>query len=215
VKILREGINNGMALEKAQITNTVTGEINYVMFNPEEYTLETGNSFAEIGVPGLAVSPIQYVKGNSRTLSMSLFFDTTETATDVRGPTGAILNLLKQDSRTQAPPILLVSWGSLSFECVLETVSQRFSFFLESGIPVRANLEVSFREYHAIEVEIKSGLFIAPPTVQNIANGETLSGLAGNVFGDPSQWREIAAANNIDDPLAIPPGQPLVIPPME
>jgi nucleoid-associated protein YgaU len=212
---LSEGINNGMALEKAQITNTVTGEISYVMFNPEEYTLETGNSFAEIGVPGLAVSPIQYVKGNSRTLSMSLFFDTTETASDVRGQTGAILNLLKQDSQTQAPPILLVSWGSLSFECVLETVSQRFSFFLESGIPVRANLEVSFREYHAIEVEIESGLFIAPPTVQNIANGETLSGLAGNVMGDPSQWREIAAANNIDDPLAIPPGQPLVIPPME
>ncbi len=202
-----------MGLEKAQITNTVSGEAISVMFNPEEYTLETGNSFAEIGVPGLAVSPIQYVKGNSRTLTMSLFFDTTESATDVRTETQRIVSLLNQESNTKAPPILLITWASLNFRCVLESVSQRFSFFMESGAPVRATLEVVFKEYESIEIKIESGFFVAPPTLRNITEGETLTGLAADVLGDPAQWRAIAEANDIDDPLTIPAGTAITIPP--
>ncbi len=201
-----------MALEKAQIVNTATGQAIEVMFNPEEYTLEMGNSFAEIGVPGLSVSPVQYVKGNGRTLTMSLFFDTTETGEDVRGRTQQITQLLHQDPSTQAPPILLVGWGSLSLRCVLESVSQRFSFFMEDGAPVRATLDVSFREYEPIDVTIESGLFILPPTVRNLTGGQTLSGLAGEVLGDPAAWREIAQANGIDDPLDVPAGMQLIIP---
>lgn len=202
-----------MALEKAQITTIATGESIQVMFNPEEYTLESGNNFAEVGVPGLAVSPIQYVKGNGRTLSMSLFFDTTEFAVDVRSETQKITNLLNQTNADKAPPILLLSWGSLSFQCVLESVSQRFSFFMESGEPVRATLDVSFREYEAIDVTIETGLFILPPTIANITEGETLSALAANALGDASRWRELADSNDIDDPLEVPAGQPLIIPP--
>ena len=42
--------------------------------------------------------------------------------------------------------------------------------------------------------------------------GQTLSGLASNYLGDPSQWRSIAQKNNIDDPFHIPPGTRLIIP---
>jgi len=57
-----------IAFEKATITNTQTGERIPVMFNPEEYSLDLANTFAEIGIPGLSAPPIQYVRGNLRHL---------------------------------------------------------------------------------------------------------------------------------------------------
>lgn len=202
-----------MALAKATIINLETNEQLPVMFNPEEYSLETGNSFAEIGIPGLAKPPIQYVRGNLRTLQMELFFDTYERKSDVRAETRRITALLDKNRTTQAPPVLLFTWGSLQFKCVLESASQRFIMFLNNGTPVRARLNVTFKEFEQVEVEVQQGLFIGPPTVRNILEGDRLEKLAHEFLGDPGAWREIAQANNIDNPLRLVTGATLIIPP--
>jgi hypothetical protein len=201
-----------MALEKALIINTQTNEQFAVMFNPEEYSLDKANNFAEIGIPGLESPPVQYVRGNLRTLQMELFFDTYERQTDVRQFTQQIVGLLEKDPHTKAPPVLLFSWGRLNFKCVLDSANQKFIMFLSDGTPARARLSVTFKEYHGIEIDIQQGLFIGPPTVHNIIEGETLSGLAGDILGDPSAWREIAELNDIDNPRDIPAGSQLIIP---
>jgi nucleoid-associated protein YgaU len=201
-----------MALAKATIINLDTGEAIPVLFNPEEYTLDVGNTIAEIGIPGLQKSPVQYVRGNIRTLRMELFFDTYERNEDVRVHTRRITALLDASRTTLAPPVLLFSWGSLQFQCVLESVSQRFIMFKPSGIPVRARLTVVFKEYARLEVQIEEGFFIGPPTVRNILEGETLSQLAHDYLGDPGAWRDIAEANGIDDPINLIPGLRIVIP---
>jgi hypothetical protein len=201
-----------MSLEKALIINTQTREHIPVMFNPEEYSLDSANTFAEIDIPGLARPPIQYVRGNLRTLKMELFFDTYESRKDVREHTGRIVALLEKDPKLKAPPILLFSWGSLNFKCVLDNVGQKFTMFLSEGTPVRATLSASFKEYETVEIKINQGLFVGPPTVQTFVDGRTLSGIAGEVLGDPGAWREIAELNNIDDPRKIEPGAPLIIP---
>jgi nucleoid-associated protein YgaU len=204
-----------MPLEKATIINTVTHEQIQVKFNPEEYTLDKSNSFAEIGVPGLATPPIQYVRGNLRTLKMDLLFDSYEekdNRKDVRNFTSKLTRLLDKNETTKAPPILLFTWGGLNFQCVLDSVSQKFTMFLSNGTPVRATLSVTFKEYQPVQIEIRRGLFIGPPTVRNILEGETLSDLAGEIMGDPGAWREIANRNNIDNPRKIAPGTKLIIP---
>jgi Contractile injection system tube protein/LysM domain len=202
-----------MALEKATIINLDTEERIPVMFNPEEYSLDLGNTIAEIGIPGLEKSPVQYVRGNIRTLKMELFFDTYENHTDVRRSTERITALLKKTPATQAPPVLLVTWGSLQFKCVLESAAQRFIMFLDDGTPVRARLTVGFKEFEQLEVEIEQGVFIFPPTVHNLLEGETLSKLAHEYLGDAGDWRAIAELNHIDDPLSLVPGLALLIPP--
>jgi nucleoid-associated protein YgaU len=204
-----------MALEKATIINLDTNEQIPVMFNPEEYSLDMGNTIAEIGIPGLEKSPVQYVRGNIRTLQMELFFDTYEKrpVEDVRLSTQRITSLLAKTPATQAPPVLLVTWGSLQFKCVLEKAGQKFIMFLEDGTPVRARLTVGFKEYEQLEVEIKQGLFIFPPTVHNLLEGETLSKLADEFLGDSGAWRQIAELNNIEDPRRVFPGLALLIPP--
>jgi nucleoid-associated protein YgaU len=43
-------------------------------------------------------------------------------------------------------------------------------------------------------------------------SGETLSDIAAELYRDPTQWRPIAIANGIADPLSIEPGQALRVP---
>ncbi|NTU80288.1 MAG: LysM peptidoglycan-binding domain-containing protein [Chloroflexales bacterium] len=202
-----------MALEKATITNLQSGELIAVMFNPAEYSLDLGNSFAEIAIPGLATPPLQYVRGNGSTLKMELFFDTFEQRSDVRLSTRRVTGLLTSDPTIKAPPILLFAWGGLNFQCVLERVGQRYTMFLNDGTPVRATLDVSLKEYRPAEVHIRPGLCVAPPAVRKSGARENLSQIAAEVLGDPGAWREIADANNIDNPRLLTPGATLIIPP--
>lgn len=202
-----------MSLDKATITNLSTGGQIIVMFNPAEYSFDVANTFAEIDIPGLRTPPIQYVRGNARVLKMELFFDTYEARADVRAETLQLTALLDPAPVTQAPPILLFNWGGFSLQCVLESVAQRFTMFLEDGTPVRATLTVNFKEYETVEVQVQAGLFIGPPTVHTIVAGETASKVAELVLGDPTAWRTIADQNNIDNPRKLPTGQNLVVPP--
>lgn len=200
------------SLSKATIVNTVTDDRIAVMYNPEEFRLEQGNDFAEIGIPGLDAPPVQYVRGKARVLSMDLFWDTYELGTDVRGFSDQIVRLLDQNVRTMAPPVLLFLMGQFTFECVLVDVGQTFTMFLPDGTPVRATQSVRFQEFVRVEIEVERGVFIGPPTLHNAAPTQALSDLASDYLGDPARWREIAEANDIDDPLNVPAGAPIVIP---
>jgi hypothetical protein len=200
-------------LAKAIIINTENNERINVMYNPEQFTLDQGNDFVEIGIPGLNAPPIQYVRGKGRTLSMDLFFDTYELSTDVRQFTDPVVGLLNKMPDTRAPPVLLFVMGQFTFRCVLVEAGQRFSMFLRDGTPVRSTLSVRFHEYVEAEVAIEPGVFVGPPALFNVIQGQTVSDVAAQVFGDPSRWREIADANKILDPLFnLSPGQQLVIP---
>jgi nucleoid-associated protein YgaU len=205
-------MNGSLQLAKAVIVNTNTGQQIPVMYNPEQFSLDQGNNFAEIGIPGLNAPPIQYVRGKGRTLSMELFFDTYELAVDVRTYTDAITGLLETVPNTFAPPILLFVMGGFTFRCVLAECAQRFTMFFIDGTPARCMLTVRFHEYVDVTISIETGVFLGPPMVYNVVQGDTLSGIAAQTGGDPSTWRNIANANNVEDPFNLPTGKPLVIP---
>jgi nucleoid-associated protein YgaU len=199
-------------LTRALILNTATSERLQVMYNPEELRLEQGNSFAEVGIPGLDAPPVQYVRGKARTLSMDLFFDSYELDEDVRKYTGPFVKLLDKDPLSKAPPVLLFSMGQLNFQCVLVDATQRFTMFRRDGTPVRSTIAARFQEFVRVELEIERGLFVGPPTLHNVVRSQTASSVAASLLGDPARWREIADANGIDDPLDISPGRTLQVP---
>lgn len=207
-----------MSLVKAQITIEHTGEKFDVFFNPEEYTINKDNNFASQAIPGLSGPLLQFVNGNMRTLEMELFFDTWDTPElqkrDVRVLTNRITGLLTIDSDLHAPPVLLVSWSSLQFRCVLARASQKFIMFANDGTPVRARVTVTFNEFidaerEAREINRQTADF---SKVYTVTQGQTLSGIAAILYDNALLWRPIAVANNIDDPRAIETGQSLLIP---
>jgi hypothetical protein len=185
-----------------------------VMFNPPKYELSKTNQFAEIKIPGLPSSVLQFVSGNAKSLTMDLFFDTTDKGLDVRIHSSAVSNLTEPDPLTKAPPRVLLLWGSLVFPCVLISVRQTFDYFNALGMPLRATLSVEFKGSDTL-----GALLGASPLaqIQQMAHyvakaGDTLQRIAADVYGSPSQWRRIASANNIDNPRSITAGLSLQIP---
>jgi nucleoid-associated protein YgaU len=203
------------------------------MFNPTEFTVEKGNQYAEINIPGLSSSLLQFVKGNSRTISMDLFFDTYETGTDVREHTDKITGwdagsmyskipgekkgLMDIDSELHAPPVCIFVWGKFAFQCIIDKVTKKFTLFLPEGIPVRATLSVSLKEYREVDIQVKElDLHSSDITKQwEVTQGDSLWAISAKEYGDPAQWRLIAKANGIDNPRELTPGQELVIPKKE
>lgn len=214
-----------MSLEKASITNTVSGVRIPVQFNPEEYTLNREINYAQAAIPGLSAPILQFVHGNMQTLAMELFLDSYEqhkvgsstvnaAQSDVRLLVRQVTDLMSIQPSTHAPPVLLFTWGSLAFTCVMASCSQRYTMFLPDGIPVRARLNVSFNEYRNIDLEARE---IKRETSDYskrhvVSQGETLSSIAGVEYGDPRLWRVVAIANRLQIARNLPPGLKLLLP---
>jgi nucleoid-associated protein YgaU len=214
-----------MALEKAVITNTVTGVKIPVQFNPEEYTLQRDINYAQAAIPGLSAPILQFVNGSLQTLEMELFLDSYEqhkvgsavintAQSDVRALVSQVTDLMSIDPTTHAPPVLLFTWASLSFTCVLSRATQKYVMFLPDGTPVRARLSVSFAEYRDIDLEAKEiKRETSDYSKRHVVNqGETLSSIASAEYGDPALWRVIALANALQRARNLPPGKKLLLP---
>ena len=86
--------------------------------------------------------------------------------------------------------------------------------FLEGGVPVRATLTCSFKEWRTNYDNLnKQAPESADVTkIWLLKRDDSLSHIAAENYRDPSFWRHIAAANNIDNPLDLKPGRVLTVP---
>lgn len=190
-----------------------------ILYYPPEYSMEKSNTFAEISIPGLDAPYIQFIKGNAGSVTLEAFYDTYEKGTDVREYVNKLTDLMKIDPDLHAPPPLLFHWGMESanpFYCVLERVSRRFTMFREDGIPVRARISITLKEF-------KKGLSEGERTLQSpdktkiytVIEGDSLWRIAYALYGDPLLWRPIAARNKIENPRFLRAGDELIIPSLE
>jgi hypothetical protein len=213
-------------LVKATITNLDTDESVEVMFNPTEYSFTKSNNWQVPKKKGANVPPLEFNGGNPTDLKVTLMFDTYETGEDVRKKyTNAIWNLAmvneqKKDPKTKKgqPPKCEFRWGTMwSFKAVLATVSQKFTMFLPDGTPVRASVDVTFKQ---IEDE---GLYpkqnptsggVPGHRSHTLKEGETLDWIAAQEYGNSNHWRYIAEVNGIDNPFKVTPGTVIALPPL-
>ena len=189
-----------------------------VIFNPAEYSLESGNQFASSPLPGLSNPILSFVSGDAHTLTMELFFDTftNQGGSDVRLETSKIERLLEIDPTLHAPPPVRFVWGGLTFRAVIERLSQRFTMFREDGVPVRATLHVTFKEYRTIEEQLGEIPLQSSDWTKRvvIAEGDRLDLIAAVEYGDSAEWRTIADANAIENPRLLQPGREIRLPPL-
>jgi nucleoid-associated protein YgaU len=193
-------------------------EVAEVIFNPAEYSLEKGNQFASAPLPGLSNPVLSFVNGDADVLTMELFFDTytDQRGLDVRTKTNLIARYLEIDPTLHAPPPVRFVWGGLNFCAVIERLTQRFTMFLENGVPVRATLNVTFKEYRTIADQIDKKPKQSSDWTKRRVIGERdrLSLIAAVEYGDPAVWRGIADANDIDNPRVLEPGREIRLPPL-
>jgi hypothetical protein len=170
--------------------------------------------------------------GGNTELTLNLLFDvslagSSKATADVRDLTGPIWRL-SENGAGGVPPICRFVWGkSWDLPGIVTSVAERFEYFTVEGIPRRSWMRIRFRRVAEPAVtpphERRPGAAGmtgpsgagAPPEFHEVTGGERPDQIASKAYGDPSLVRALMAHNNIDDPLHIPAGSVLDIPPLE
>lgn len=198
-----------------------------VMFNPNSYTITkqvawTPSSKTTMGsatTDSHANAPTtEFAGGHSRQLTLELFFDTTESSIDsrdVRLQTDKIARLTRIARKNRQPPVCTVLWGvhkteDFPFVGTISSLTQNFVLFDQVGRPLRATLNVTFTEF--LNRDDDERLTDPETTTRIVRRGDSLASIAADAYSDPSQWRVIAKANGIENPLAVPAGAKLTLP---
>ena len=203
--------------EKATIRNLENQEEFEVMFNPTEYSLSKSNSWTQVSIRESNVPRTYFSGGDPTELSIELFFDTYERGEDVRDYTKKVIALTKIAEQKDGfrPPRCMFSWGKVfNFAAVITSLSYRYTLFRDDGIPLRATMNVTFRE--ASDAGVKQGQESPPMGIPGykvfiVKPGDTIDSIAAREYGDPKAWRFIADTNSLVDPKDLRPGQALII----
>jgi hypothetical protein len=217
-----------MALAKLTITTEDGQTIQAAYYNPEKYSVTKSVQYAEIGIPGLDEPVLQFVRGQNEKVTFDLLFDTTEQGmtglvTDVRTLTMAVYQLLKVNTDTHAPLRFQINWGNAgplfaqgntSSLCVLESMTEEFTLFAPTGEPLRAKLTLTVRMASTVKLQFTETARNSPDhtKVVMVGRGQRLSDIAYQEYGDPTQWRPIADANQIANPRFLQPGSTISVP---
>jgi nucleoid-associated protein YgaU len=102
-----------------------------------------------------------------------------------------------------------------ALDCVVDSVSRQFTLFNSDGVPLRATVSLSLREYKTLEEQLQAlNLQSADHTrVHVVRQGENLPQIAYKAYQDPARWRLIANYNNLLNPRRLTPGMVLQLPP--
>jgi hypothetical protein len=182
-----------------------------VQFNPQTLKVSFSNKNAGGDQPG--GSSKQFVGSGTTKLSVELLFDTTADGTDVRKHTEAVAFYIKADAGSgsgsgsnRVPPGVQFEWGSFIFRGTIESMDETLEYFSEEGVPLRANisLSISRQEIEFLPGEQGEGGGGGVP-LETAQFRDSIQGLAGR-NGKSGDWKGIAAANNIDDPLRLSAG---------
>jgi hypothetical protein len=203
-----------------------------VLFNPESYAIAKSVTWSppQTSTGGRSTTQnkvnaptLSFGGGGSRQLSLELFFDVTtpinrngKPVVDVREETNKIVALTRIGRNEEHPPVCKVSWGQapvdsdFPFIGVVSNLTQKFTLFKSDGTPVRANLTVTFVEF--LDPELDKRKTDPELTTRIVRGGDTLSGIAAEMYNDPTRWRIVAEANRINDPRRLAIRQTLKIP---
>jgi nucleoid-associated protein YgaU len=199
-------------------------------YAPNTYSLAKKVEWKDAKNKGLGQGVPQWT-GGSRSFSLSVVYDTYEEPSgsqDVRRLTKQLAQLAEPAERKGGiqPPVCTVTWGGdppadapysgLPFIGVVESFTQKFTLFAKDGTPVRAAVDIAFREVKSPDRQQKEhperrGSPV-PARRRTVKRGDTLWSIAFAVYGDTSRWRLIAEANGIVNPRVLEPGVELLIP---
>jgi nucleoid-associated protein YgaU len=195
-----------------------------VKFNPKTLSVSRSVSWESQKAAKRDTPELQYTSADPATLSIDLFFDTYDSAKpidqkdSVFTETKKLLALAAVAGDKHRPPVCRLQWGTQAvfFQGVLTQIDQNYTMFTELGTPVRATLKCSFKQWRSnIDDRKKQNLMSADVAkVWTVRRGQTLASIAAQEYADASRWRDIAAANGIDDPLALAPGSTILLPPV-
>jgi hypothetical protein len=191
-----------------------------VQFNPESLKVTFANQLVQPqgGDQAAGNAGRQFVGAGTTKLALQLWFDVTamekDPVDDVRRLTQQVVYFMnaqpsEDDPKKLAPPGVRFQWGSFLFDGVVEGMEESLDFFSPDGKPLRASIALTLSQQKILDVKFEGDGRV--PTLPGQAplkaakQGESLQAMAGR--SGKQDWQAIAAANGVEDPLRMVPGQ--------
>jgi len=194
---------------------------------------------------GQADDPVLFTGGGRTELTVDLMFDVDlvesgDAGPDVRALTGRLWQLAEnsaQERGSARPPLVRFVWGKAwNVPGVIVAIAERFDLFDLTGAPRRSWLRLRLRRVaepdaapaRGYDAELATATQAAPvpaggDAVAAVGDGEPAPGFSGvrfdllavDALGNPHRWRALAEHNDIDNPMEVPPGAVLSVPPRD
>ena len=187
-----------------------------VQFNPQTLRLTYSNENRSGNQPG--GSARQFIGSGVTKLTVELLFDTTQSGSDVRWWTAKIGYFIRAEQprgargNTRTPPGVSFEWGTFKLAGVVDSLQETLDYFAEDGTPLRATVSLGITRQDIVFPTDAAGRpedsgrgrpGTAP--LNTVRSGDSLPQAAGRE-GRSSDWKAIAAANNVDNPLRLQAG---------
>lgn len=192
-----------------------------VQFNPESLKVSFANQLAQQQGKDQSAgnSGLQFVGSSSTKLSLQLWFDVTAmeqgAVDDVRRLTQKVIYFMRpkksDDPKSKdkmVPPGVRFVWGSFLFDGIVDGVEESLEFFSPEGKPLRASMSLTLSQQNILENKLGDATVQVQPghkPLKAAKVNESLQSMADKNGKD--DWQGIAAANGIEDPLRMAPGQ--------
>ena len=215
-----------MAVQKAKL-KIENGETIECLFNPKDYTVTKTNNWKAEAKQGSTAAKPSYTGGNPWEMTLQLLFDSTllKPKMTVKQVTQTLFDAMDATcgegagspgkKNTKRPPKITFNYGWFTFEGVAKNLSVQYTLFTQLGEPIRADVKLALMQWEPAPK--KGGQ--NPTTLGEgglgahvVRDGDSLASIAHQAYGDPTQWRTIAHANGIDDPLRLRSGRTLSVP---
>src|SRR5256714_1595753 len=195
-----------------------------VQFNPENLKVSFANQISKPQTTGdkKGKPPKQFVGPGTTKLALQLWFDVTapmppgqKAEQDVRKLTKKVAYFITpkpgESDEKKIPPVVRFSWGSFQFDGIMESLEESLEFFSSDGRPLRASVTIGVTQQEITEIKPKN---ITPPGIKTPGTrpltpapaGKSVQSVADSQ-GKGDNWQDIAAANNIENPRLLQPGQ--------
>lgn len=190
-------------------------------FNPKEYSIQKSAEWSRTATNSASKTSAPEFKGSGpRQLSLELFLDKSVERADVSKDVETLFACLVPypptlASKKPSPPFVRFGWGkTIQFTAFLKSVNAKYTLFDQKGTPLRAVCTVNLEEIpEDIAKQNPSSGGHASLREHTVVAGDTLHSIAYEEYGQPTLWRVVAEANDVDDPLRLQPGTILRIPP--
>src|ERR1700674_1157980 len=202
-----------------------------VQFNPESLKVTYSNQLvtgetksAQTGTEGM-----QYVGKGTTKFAVQLWFDVNHPEAgeaaprNVRELTSKVAYFITPKKVSENPekytiPAVRFSWGTFAFIGVLESLDETLELFSSDGYPLRASLSLGLTQQEIKAFDKKQGDRQPKTTAGGKAAGTaplvsaperaSVQSLAEDGGGGGSKnWQDIAAANGVENPRLLAPGQ--------
>lgn len=196
-----------------------------VLVNPESYSQKITVKFSEKQAPGTTAKLPKFSKIEPQKLDFELLFDSTGVINGVKDQTNGVESelakfkklVLEYKGDKHRPRFLSIYWGTLKFDCCLETLDITYKLFRADGLPLRALAKVGFIGIMDDTKRVSKENSQSPDLthVRTVKEGDTLPLMSFQVYGDSKYYIEVANANGLNDFRNLKTGQKIKFPPIE